>query len=149
MPHPFVLTEAAQGMRCPQRETGADEETNMATRKGVGLRFCWILLAAALGGKNGIRVYQTGNYQEVARDPDYGDGSSWVDFDRDGRLVAVSYDGELRLYGKDFRRIVKRAAPGGKQPFCARFSPDGSRVAVGFVDSTYERCSVRPASVHL
>lgn len=31
--------------------------------------------------------------------------------------------------------ITKVKAPGGSQPFAARFSPDGSRIAVGYNDT--------------
>ena len=93
-------------------------------------------LAAALGGANGIRVYETRDYREIARDVDYGDDSYWAEFDRRGRLVTSSYDGYVRLYDAQFKRIAKRKAPGGEQPFAVRFSPDGALVAVGFDDTT-------------
>src|SRR5205085_11039123 len=32
--------------------------------------------------------------------------------------------------------LAKQAAPGGKQPYGVRFSPDGRKVAVGYYDST-------------
>jgi WD40 repeat protein len=91
-------------------------------------------LAAALGGKNGIRVFEVSDGSEVWRDSDYKDNSHCVEFDRKGRLLATSDDGELRLYGPapEFKLLMKRSAPGGKQPFFARFSPDASFIAVGF-----------------
>jgi hypothetical protein len=67
--------------------------------------------------------------------------------------VALSPDGELvalggwtdpacvsiylfdRASGR-LQPLRRRAAPGGKRPFFARFSPDGRRIAVGFDDST-------------
>jgi WD40 repeat protein len=96
------------------------------------------LLAASLGGKRGIRVFQVSDGGEVWRDSDYKDDSYCVEFDRTGRLLATSYDGELRLYdpAPEFKLLAKRSAPGGKQPFFARFAPDASLVAVGFNDST-------------
>lgn len=92
-------------------------------------------LAAALGGSGGIRVYRTDDYRETARDTQYSDSSFWLDFDRVGRLVTACDDGSLRLYSSSFRLLHKRQAPGGKNPFAARFSPDGNQVAVGFTDS--------------
>lgn len=95
-------------------------------------------LAIALGVTGGIRIHAaTPPYTERARDTDYGDYSMSVHFDRSGRLVSTSYDGKLRLYGRDFRLVVPpRRVAGGDRPFSARFSPDGRRIAVGFEDST-------------
>ncbi|MGH9959380.1 MAG: WD40 repeat domain-containing protein, partial [Pyrinomonadaceae bacterium] len=93
-------------------------------------------LAASTRGKNGIGVYRTDNWLLVAEDRNYGDdGSSSVDFASDGRLVSTSADGFIRLYGSDFRLLVKQEAPKGKRTFAARFSPEGARIAVGFDDA--------------
>ena len=83
-------------------------------------------LVAALGANNGIRIYRTSDFGEVARDSNYGDNSYWAEFERRGRLVTSSQDGYVRLYDADFTIIAKERAPGGKQPFSARLSPDGS-----------------------
>jgi hypothetical protein len=93
-------------------------------------------LVAALGGKNGVRLYDTRDWREVARDSDYGEYSSWAAFDRRGRLVTSCGDGFVRLYDANFRRLAQRRAPGGKRPFAVRFAPDGTEVAVGFQDTT-------------
>lgn len=95
-------------------------------------------LAIALFGNNGIRLHAaTPPHAEIARDSGYGNDSYSVDFDRSGRVVSTSYDGKLRLYDPALRPIVPpRALTGGTQPFFARFSPDGRRIAVGFNDST-------------
>lgn len=96
-------------------------------------------LAATLGGTNGIRIYDTQNYDEPAfSDEDYGNDSYGADFDKDGRLVTTSDDGYIRLYeykDKKFILFIKEKAPGGNNPFSISFSPDGSRIAVGFEDS--------------
>ncbi len=95
------------------------------------------LLAAALGGSNGIRVYDAGRaYEPLPSDADYGDRSYWADFDRDGRLVTACYDGFVRLYaaGRYEEPISKVKGRGGKRPFSAVFSPDGERIAVGYDD---------------
>ena len=94
------------------------------------------LLAATLGGKNGVRVWRTSDWVEVGRDTDYGDDSYGADFDRAGRLVTSCWDGSLRLYDREMRLLAKQEAPGGKQPYAVRFSPDGRKVAVGYSDST-------------
>jgi len=55
-------------------------------------------LGASLGGKNGVRVWNTQNWQQIFSDTDYADDSYWCDFDPQNRLVTISYDGYLRLY---------------------------------------------------
>jgi len=59
-------------------------------------------LAAVLGGRNGVRVYETEGLAQVAADEDYGGDSTWADFAPDGRLVTTCLDGQLRLYSPDF-----------------------------------------------
>ncbi len=94
------------------------------------------LLVATLAGTHGMHLYRSRDGTEVGRDPAYDDNSHGADFDPSGRLVTTSYDGLVRLYDRDFRLRLKRQAPGGKRPFAVAFSPDGSRIAVGFEDST-------------
>jgi WD40 repeat protein len=93
-------------------------------------------LAVALGRSSGIRVYRAPDYTEASRDSGYGDSCDWVEFDRTGRLVTTSRDGFLRLYNQGSQLIAKKKAPAGTRPFSARFSPDGSKIAVGFQDTT-------------
>ncbi|MGB9823256.1 WD40 repeat domain-containing protein, partial [Thermodesulfovibrio sp.] len=93
------------------------------------------LLVATLGLNNGIRVYDTKGYIEVFRDTEYGDSSYGADFDRSGRLVTTSDDGYIRLYDKEFKLIKKKKAPGGKEPYHLSFSPDGTEIVVGYLDS--------------
>ena len=94
-------------------------------------------LAAALGGTEGIRIWRpsSGGYPLAARDTGYGDSSHGIAFSHDGRLASVSYDGYIRLYDDDFQLAEKRRAQGGSEPYSAAFSPDGSRLAVGYADS--------------
>ena len=94
-------------------------------------------LVATLHGTNGMRLYRTQDYTQVASDKEYGNGGShWADFDASGRLITTSRDGFIRLYDRAWRLQVKRKAPGGTRPYSVAFSPDGTRVAVGFEDST-------------
>lgn len=83
----------------------------------------------------------------IAEDRTYGDRSNGAHFSPDGRwLVTSSYDGYLRLYnvgiidpsvsGKGISAHASQKAPGGSHPCGVKFSPDGSKVAVGFEDST-------------
>ena len=93
------------------------------------------LVATIWGKGGGIRVYDTSNYSIVAEDRDYVNSISSADFDGTGRLVTASNDGFIRLYGNDFKFIIKKKAPGGKKPLSVSFSPNGSSIAVSFNDS--------------
>jgi WD40 repeat protein len=91
-------------------------------------------LAAAIGGPNGISIYDTETWSLKANDQDYGDSSFWLEFDHSGRLVTTSDDGYIRLYDSRFRMIQKNRVPSVKKPFSASFSPDGQKIAVGGYD---------------
>ncbi len=97
-------------------------------------------LAATLFS-GGLRIYgRDRGWAEVARDEDYGDQSYGADFARDGRLATTAIDGKVRLYAGDpkgnIRPTAVIVAPGGHQPLGIAFSPDGTRLAVGYNDST-------------
>ena len=94
-------------------------------------------LAIGFGKTGGIRVYRTSDYFVAGEDENYGDWIYGVDFDFEGKLVTVSADGFIRLYGSDFKLITKKRAPDGFRPVSARFSPDGSNIAVTFYDPPY------------
>jgi WD40 repeat protein len=93
-------------------------------------------LAATLFGKNGIRVYNAAGYSLAKEDKDYGNSTRSAGFDRDGRLVAASIDGFIRLYDRNFNLVRKERTQGDKKAYCLRFSPDGSRIAVAYSDSS-------------
>jgi WD40 repeat protein len=97
-------------------------------------------LVAALGGNAGIRIYETTGYGMVASDTGYGGDSYGADFDAKGRLVTSCFDGFIRLYQLEARgalRLLSKANPtGGRLPHTVKFSPDGSKVAVGVYDIT-------------
>jgi WD40 repeat protein len=94
-------------------------------------------LVASLGGSNGIRVFDAGNgYQLLPSDTQYNAASYFAMFDLTGRLVTTSYDGFVRLYAADkYAAPIARFHSKGRTPFTAAFSPDGTRVAVGFNES--------------
>lgn len=118
------------------------------------------MLAATLGGSSGLRLFAVTSRPSlvsgiadvslslIAGDPEYGDRSEGVQFSGAGRwLVTSSYDGLIRLYDmamidqtaaapKAIHPTLSKKAPGGNHPFDVKFSPDGSKVAVGFSDST-------------
>jgi WD40 repeat protein len=128
--HAVYLFDRESG-RLLRRLTGLPNEVFHLTFSHDG-RF----LAATLHGTSGMRLYRTQDYTQVAGDKEYGDRSIWADFDTTGRLVTTAWDGFIRLYGRDWRLQAKRKVPGGTRPLSAAFSPDGTRVAVGFADST-------------
>ncbi|WP_395455737.1 caspase family protein [Azospirillum melinis] len=93
-------------------------------------------LVATLGGGGGLRLYdRAAGWAEVGRDTEYGDSSYDAAFSRDGRLATTSYDGRIRLYGLALGRPLVRQTQAGKLPLGAAFSPDGSRLVVGFDDT--------------
>jgi len=94
-----------------------------------------MFLVAGLGLNNGIRVYSTEDYSLIKEDKDYGDSVYGFDFSSDGRLVVSSFDGYIRLYDRRFNLIKKEKAHGGERPFHISFSPDGSKIAVGYYDT--------------
>lgn len=96
-------------------------------------------LAATLTSRNGVCVYETGGWQQIGADTNYGNQSYGSDFDRSGRLVTSCLDGFIRLYviGQNgLRLLAKKTTSGGKLPISVKFSPDTTKIAVGFADST-------------
>jgi WD40 repeat protein len=55
-------------------------------------------LGASLYDYRGLRVWAMDGLRRVLADRDYGDSSWWCAFAADGRLIATSLDGYLRLY---------------------------------------------------
>jgi WD40 repeat protein len=94
-------------------------------------------LAAGLGAKKGLRVYdRQRQWSEAFRDTDYGGQINGVAFSADGRLATTSYDGKVRLYDRAFRLVVPpKQVTGGRQPHRIAFSPDGALLAVGYADA--------------
>ncbi|WP_193367908.1 caspase family protein [Pelagibius marinus] len=91
-------------------------------------------LAASLWGAHGVRLYETSGWTEIRRDSDYGDSSYSIDIAKDGRLIATSDDGDLRLYDAALNLVLRKQGDSGRYPFTARFSPDGEEIAVGYDD---------------
>jgi WD40 repeat protein len=96
------------------------------------------LACVHLDGK-GVRVWSTDTWKEIGRDEQYHQRDSYgVDWSGDDRLVTTCHDGSVRLYeirDNQLNLVTQRAVAGGSLPFTARFSPDGTQIAVGFMGS--------------
>jgi WD40 repeat protein len=92
-------------------------------------------LAAAFGDATGVRLFNTRTWQQIAADTTYGDSSYGIAFAVDGRIASTAYDGKVLLYGPSLDKPQTVVAPDGKQPYGIAFSPDGSRLAIGYVDT--------------
>jgi WD40 repeat protein len=148
---PDEKTIVCGGLTKSQREESYsifffDRESGELVHRIAGLRAYITHLAYSKDGKflvvgmgkgGGIRIYRTSDYFIAGEDTDYGESIYGVDFDPKGRLVTVSYDGFIRLYGNDFKLIIKKKSPEGFRPSSVRFSPDGSSIAVSFCDSAH------------
>lgn len=108
-------------------------------------------LATTMGNDYGIRLYETGNYTTVGEDRDYGKDTYGLDIDKAGHIVTASLDGFVRLYetdGGSALRLTTKKGFGKKWLKSAKFSPDGTKIAVGFVrgDSKVEVLSAKDLS---
>lgn len=90
-------------------------------------------LAAALGLRAGIKVWNVAGWNVAAEDADYGGPSYSLAFDREGRLATTSDDGHVRLYDAAGKQTARVRASG--QPDGVAFSPDGTLLAVGYADA--------------
>ena len=134
--HHVYLFDRASG-RLLRRLTGLPDAVQHLTFSTDGR---W--LAATLGLRNGVRVWDWRRSLGPWTDTDYGDSSYGASWSRDGKLVTSALDGQLRLYETPtgstpgaLTRVAQVSAPGSKQPFAVAFSPDGTQVAVGYFDS--------------
>jgi WD40 repeat protein len=100
------------------------------------------------GGKAswaGMSIFRLPDYALIAEDRDYGDFVKWTESDPTGSRVATAcYDGFVRLYDlsalkaqnvtspRPIAPVSKLRPAGGPCPWGLAFSPDGTRLAVGF-----------------
>lgn len=97
-------------------------------------------LAAVFDSGLGLRVLDASDLgQELVSNDDCSARGLGVDFASDGRLVTSCHDGMVRLYDELGRQIAKHRTDGGTLLGRIRFSPDGERVAVSFLDSASVR----------
>lgn len=97
----------------------------------------WLIVT--LGGQQGIRLYDANTYKQADLDATYGAASYYAEFSADGRVLTVSDDGYLRLYsvasaGAAPLKLITKKKVDGDRPRSASISPDGTKVAVGFID---------------
>lgn len=86
--------------------------------------------------RHGIRVYRTDDWAMVGEDR-YSSESWRGDISVDNRVAVSSFDGTLRFYQIEPTRLQRLAAvpSGAAKPVGVSFSPDGRRLAVGFLES--------------
>lgn len=83
----------------------------------------------------GLRVYRTSDFQLYAEDRDYGDYAVAFDFNpKNGQLATTSFDGMVRLYDRNFHLLKAQPMPAKRKPHGLAFSPDGTRIAVGYAE---------------
>ena len=91
-------------------------------------------LAAALGGRAGVKVWDARNGRLQFEDTAFTGPARMVAFAPDGRLAASSADGSVRIYNAEGRKLAQRVPVQGARPYGITFSPEGALVAVGFED---------------
>ena len=87
-------------------------------------------VAIGLGLKGGLHVFDVATGKPVFDDSTFADDIYGIDYDTSGRLIACSLDRSVRIYDQTGKVLVQVAEPDGWLPDQAKFSPDGSLVAV-------------------
>ena len=90
-------------------------------------------VAAGIGGRNGVRIWRISDREMVASDDDYDGQVYGLRWSPKGGFATTSYDGCIRLYSKSFQRTRKVCKLIEGRPYDIAFSPDGSRLAIGYV----------------
>ena len=100
-------------------------------------------LAAGFGGgwnlARGLRVWCVegcaSRWSEIKVDRDFGGTVNSVAFSRDGRLAALSANGDLKVYDTNFALVAQTALTKGRVAHGLSFSPQGSLIAVGYYNA--------------
>ncbi|MDP3418726.1 caspase family protein [Falsiroseomonas sp.] len=92
-------------------------------------------LAAALGGRAGIRIWNATTGAQLWEDTGFTGPARMVAFEPRGeRLAASGADGRLRVYDASGRKLAERVPLAHARPFGLAWSPDGGLIALGFED---------------
>ena len=135
--HPIYLFDRASGSLIRRIETDTGDIPDFVKFSPDG-RFL-----AALIGTEGLQVFDREmGWKKVFEDRVYGDGGQGLTFSSGGRLATTSLDGRIRLYAyspnggnnSDFHLLRVSVTQSGKRPLRIAFSPDGGRLAVGYLD---------------
>ncbi len=96
-------------------------------------------LVVGLGDEGGLKVFDFASGRQIHHDPKFAASIYALDFRADGRvLLAGAADGLLRMYLVDQGQLQMAASaqpPQGRLIAQARFSPDGSLIALGLEDT--------------
>lgn len=100
-------------------------------------------LAAVMGG-GGLRVFRTADGSPAGEDTQYPSNSygvTWVQVGDSLRLATTCFDGGIRLYEmgpgaaeQALRPLARITVRGSLHPYGTAFSPDGTKLAVGFYE---------------
>ncbi|WP_119388924.1 caspase family protein [Taklimakanibacter lacteus] len=90
-------------------------------------------LAVGMGGSAGIAVWDTAQWNRILTDGEYGDQVNGIAFSSAGEMAVTSHDRGLRLYGADLNLKGSIHAPSNDRTEGVAFSPDGSKLLVGYV----------------
>jgi WD40 repeat protein len=102
------------------------------------------LLRISVLVKKSLHLFDVSTRKEIAFDERYEGQIQGISFDSTGRVAATSSDRKLRLYDRDLKLIRNARVPGPSPllPFRIAFSPDNTRLAVG-----YDSLTPRPPRV--
>ncbi|MFO0580009.1 MAG: caspase family protein [Polyangia bacterium] len=90
-------------------------------------------IAAALD-RGGTAVFVAHSAARLTADLACAAETPWADFDATGRLAVSCADGAIRIYDPSLRLQAEARPEPGAVPAAVRFSPDGSRIALGYAD---------------
>lgn len=136
---------ATSGFRTITHMTFSPDGRYLAVSQGgEGVRLLAINNSLNIGSAGGVNQKRL---KLIALDFDYSDAVYGASFSRDSsRLAVASIDGYIRLYdaanpvkpGKkswnNLNLLAMVKASDGNKPFSVKFSPDGSKIAVGYDD---------------